>query len=91
MDITAIPVGWSAGGLLALVVLLVIRGDIIPRKWHEETRADRDQEREARHAQEVRLDKQGEALDALVEGQATILALIKALPRHDDDDEGGVT
>lgn len=32
MDITAIPVGWSAGGLLALVVLLVIRGDLIPRK-----------------------------------------------------------
>lgn len=84
MDITAIPVGWSAGGLLALVVLFVIRGDIIPRKWHDETRADRDKEREARQAQDVRLDRQGEALDALVEGQATILALIKALPRSDD-------
>ena len=58
MDITAIPVGWSAGGLLALVVLFVIRGDIIPRKWHDETRTDRDKEREARHAQDARLDKQ---------------------------------
>ena len=84
MDITSIPIGWSAGGLLALVVLLVIRGDMIPRKWHEETRADRDKEREARSSQEARLDKQGEALDALVEGQATILMLIKALPRPDD-------
>lgn len=90
MDITAIPVGWSAGGLLALVVLLVIRGDIIPRKWHEETRADRDKERDARQSQDARLDRQGEALDALVEGQATILALIKALPRSDDD-EGDVS
>lgn len=84
MDLTAIPVGWSAGGLLALVVLLVIRGDMIPRKWHEETRADRDKEREARQSQDARLDKQGEALDALVEGQATILMLIEALPRADD-------
>lgn len=84
MDLTAIPVGWSAGGLLALVVLLVIRGDMIPRKWHEETRADRDKEREARQSQDARLDKQGEALDALVEGQTTILMLIKALPRADD-------
>ena len=91
MDITSIPVGWSAGGLLALVVLLVIRGDLIPRKWHDETRGDRDKEREARNAQDTRLDKQGEALDALVEGQATILMLIKALPRSDDDDEGDVS
>lgn len=37
MDITAIPVGWSAGGLLALVVLFVIRGDLIPRPDLKET------------------------------------------------------
>lgn len=47
-DLTGIPwgqVGW--GGIAILVVLAIIRGDLVPRKIHEDLRADRDQLRAA--------------------------------------------
>lgn len=69
----AVP--WSTlgpAGLLALAVLLVIRGDLIPRKQFDEMVADRDFWRELAQRKDVALDEMteiartsGRVLDAL--------------------------
>lgn len=43
MDVLSyIPIGQvGAGALLALVIILIVRGDLIPRRVHEEVREDR--------------------------------------------------
>lgn len=69
----AVP--WSTlgpAGLLALTVLLIIRGDLIPRKQFDEMVADRDFWRELAQRKDVALDEMteiartsGRVLDAL--------------------------
>lgn len=69
----AVP--WSTlgpAGLLALAVLLIIRGDLIPRKQFDEMVADRDFWRELAARKDVALDEMteiartsGRVLDAL--------------------------
>ncbi|WP_074039921.1 hypothetical protein [Dermacoccus nishinomiyaensis] len=69
----AVP--WSTlgpAGLLALAVLLIIRGDLIPRKQFDEMVADRDFWRELAQRKDVALDEMteiartsGRVLDAL--------------------------
>lgn len=69
----AVP--WSTlgpAGLLALTVLLIIRGDLIPRKHFDEMVADRDFWRELAQRKDVALDEMteiartsGRVLDAL--------------------------
>lgn len=69
----AVP--WSTlgpAGLLALAVLLIIRGDLIPRKHFDEMVADRDFWRELAQRKDVALDEMteiartsGRVLDAL--------------------------
>lgn len=48
MDLLAtLPLGnLSAGALLAVVIILIVRGDLVPRKIHEEVRQDRERLRD---------------------------------------------
>ena len=72
----------SAAGLLGLMVLLIMRGDLVPRKIHEEVKADRDGWRKALDAERARHDLRAEQMDALLEGQETTIKLIEAFQRE---------
>lgn len=47
----------GAGALLALVVILIVRGDLVPRKVHEEVRGDRDRLMKVVETQAGTIDK----------------------------------
>ena len=62
------------GGIVTLVILLIIRGDIVTRKQHDEVRADRDDWK--RIALEL-MDVNTKAVKAA----ETTTAVLDALPR----------
>lgn len=64
--------GW--GGLIFLSVLLVIRGDLVPRKIHEEMRNDRDKWRESS-------ERKDETIRLLAQSSTTAAAALEALER----------
>lgn len=82
----ALPVGGlSAGALLTVVVLMILRGALVPRKTHEEVRADRDTFRQAWEASEERGRVRDAQTGELLESMKTLEKLIRALPHE----EGG--
>lgn len=79
MDVlTLIP--WTTigpGGLLAFAVLLIIRGDLVPRRTFDAMVQDRDYWREAAERRENQFD-------ALSETARTAVAALDALPPRRD-------
>ena len=71
----------SAAGLLGLVVLLIMRGDLVPRRTHEEMRGDRDAWRAAAEVERKRQDAQGEQIDELIDSHRTVVHVIETLQR----------
>jgi hypothetical protein len=69
--LSALPVGgFSAGAILAVVVLMLFRGQLVTKREHEETRADRDTWRAAWDTSEAQTtDKVIRALPRMPEGQ----------------------
>jgi hypothetical protein len=77
----ALPItGLSIGTLLTLVFLMVMRGDLVPRRTHEETRADRDTWRKAWEASEEARRVQAAQLSDLMELAKTTDSFIRSLP-----------
>lgn len=71
--------GLTAGGIILLAVLLIMRGDLIPRKNHEEVKLDRDKWREAAQLAWDRGDRQAEQIDDLLKAQKTVVAIAEAI------------
>ena len=74
------------GSLLALVVLLIIRGDLIPRKWHDEVRSMLAQRDEVIDVQGQSITTLSEQVRRLADGQETIMHIVRELPRPESDD-----
>jgi hypothetical protein len=73
--------GLSAGAILSIVVLMILRGALVPRRTHEECRADRDSWRVAWEASEEARRVQAAQLGELLELAKTTDKFIRALPR----------
>ena len=67
-------------GLLALAVLLIIRGDLVPRRVHEAVVTDRDQWRS------IAL-RNMEASEQLIEAAKTSAHVIQSIPKAGEGDE----
>jgi hypothetical protein len=75
------PTDMGAAALVGLVVLLVLRGQLVPRRQLEDLRQERDTWREAHTvSEEARRDAQDQAGE-LLELSRTAGALMTALPR----------
>lgn len=83
----------GAAGLLALVVLLVLTGRLIPRRTYDDLRQERDMWRTAFQAsEEARHVEREQAVTAVEVGQ-TAVRVLQALPSpegvgHDPVDQG---
>lgn len=74
--------GLTASGVVLVAVLLILRGDLIPRKTHEEVKNDRDKWREAAQKSWTRSDKQAEQIDELLQSQKTVVAFAEAIQKE---------
>lgn len=83
------PVDAGAGALLALVILLILTGRLIPRRTHEDVITDRDNWRNAflqsEAARKVEHDQTGELLEMAKLGGHILTALPH--PGHTDEEE----
>jgi len=80
--VDALPVGGvSASAILAIVVLMIFRGALVPRRTHEEARTDRDTWKQAWEASEEARRVQAAQLGELLELAKTTDQFIRALPR----------
>lgn len=94
-DITGlgIPLGTlTPAGLLAVVILLIVVGRLVPRRTMEDVIHDRNEWRAAHRISETARQTQAENLAQLVEAFEGLDAFIRALPsgaaaasRSDDD------
>ena len=78
--ISAIP--WDSigpSGLLAITILSIINGWIVPRRTYEALERDRDYWREAAERREAQID-------ALTETARTAVAALDSLPRRRDSE-----
>ena len=76
----AIPlVGLSAPVLLGIFFLMFMRGDIIPRKTHQETIDERNYWREAHKISEEARATSLKQVDTLIEGFATVESMAQAI------------
>ena len=76
---------WGAGSLLALCVLLILTGKLVPRQQMLDLREDRDKWRAAAEEWQGVAMKQGMTLEKLVAGQETanhVLVEIQAAQQH---------
>lgn len=71
--------GITTGGILLLTVWLIIRGDLVPRKMHEEVKGDRDKWMKAAQLAWDRGDRQAEQIDELLQAQKTVVAIAEAI------------
>lgn len=86
--LTSLPVGgFSAGAILAVVVLMLFRGQLVTKREHEETRADRDTWRAAWDTSEEARRTQAAQLGELLELAQTTDKVIRALPRMPEGDK----
>jgi hypothetical protein len=80
----------GATGLLALVVIMILTGRLVPKSMFEDLRADKDQQieiwRSAYAASTSAQDVQREQISALLEAAKTATSVIQALPHSN---EGG--
>lgn len=77
-------IGLTAPGILLLVVILILRGQLVPRRTYDDMRVflttDRDQWRDAHHFSEVAREMQDRQISELLEHARTTDAFIRALP-----------
>lgn len=81
--LTALPwsnLGWAT--IIVLVVLLILRGDLVTRKVHEDMV---NVWKEAYDKQEQRGDVLEEALDKLTDGMDTVVRIVQALPSAEEE------
>lgn len=83
--INTLPIGsLGAGSILGLVILLVLRGNLIPRSIYQERMADKDEQikeyREALDRERVRGDIQVRQIDTLMEVANTAEHVLNSLP-----------
>ena len=70
----------GAVGLVALIVLMVLRGHLVPRRTYEDMRDERDRWRAAHEvSEEARHEAQAQAGE-LLELSRTAIPLLRALP-----------
>ncbi|NEA52444.1 hypothetical protein [Streptomyces sp. SID10815] len=83
------PNGIGLGALLTLVVLLILRGGLVPRRTHEDALADRDNWRQAflesEAARKVEHEQTGELLELAKLGGHILTALPR--PRQAEEEE----
>jgi hypothetical protein len=74
----------GATGLLALVVIMVLRGSLVPRSYLDDLRHDRDEQiriwREAYEHSQKAQDTQRDQITALLESARTTTHVLQALP-----------
>ena len=81
--LSGLPLGqMGAGSLLALVIILVVRGDLVPRREVDrrikEVTSDRDYWRR-------QVERRDATIDTLVETTRTSAAALAALPAHREE------
>lgn len=69
----------TASGVIILAVILIMRGDLIPRKVHEEVKQERDKWRETAQLAWQSTDRQSDQIDDLIKAQETVVALAEAI------------
>lgn len=80
--------GLTASGMLLLAVFLIMRGDLVARKVHEEVKQERDKWRQAAEKSDSRADALSNNLKELLDSQKTIVAIaeaIQGLPEIDSE------
>lgn len=76
-----LPVGgFSAGAILGIVILMILRGQLVTKREHEETRVDRDTFRAAWEAEVERGRVKDAQLSEFLEYAKTADRVIRALP-----------
>ena len=99
-DILGIPpevfTGGGAAGIVTLAIVMVLTGRLVPRRMHEETRADRDEWRKAfqdseaaRQVQATAQRVQAEQLDQLLESAKATEKVMTAIQATVARLEGG--
>ena len=84
-----LPVGGlSAAAILGIAVLMILRGQLVPRRTHDEVRTDRDTWRAAWEASEEARRVQAQQLGELLELAKTTDHFIRALPRPPGGGDG---
>ena len=84
------PVQGGAAALLALVILLILTGRLIPRRTHEDVIADRDNWRSAFLQSEAARRVEHDQTEELLEMAKLGGHILTALPRPGKADEGEV-
>lgn len=79
-----VTAGLGVSGLLALAVVLILRGNLVPRSTLDMVRADKDRELETYRALVARRDEliaeQQKQIALLLDGNRTTQRVIEALP-----------
>ncbi|WP_435643888.1 hypothetical protein ACR9VJ_26535 [Streptomyces sp. H49] len=84
------PSDVGIGALLALVVLLILKGGLVPRRTHEDVIADRDNWREAFLQSEAVRKEEHDQTKELLELARLGGHILTALPQPGKPDEEGV-
>ena len=80
--LAGLPLGQlSAGGLLALVVVLIVRGDLVPRREVDRRIKDVTTDRDYWRTQ---VEKRDATIDSLVDSTRTSAAALAALPPREE-------
>jgi hypothetical protein len=80
IDVDGVPVvGYTAPALLGMFVLMLMRGDIVSRKVHEDMKSDRDYWRSAHANSEAARLTSSKQVDVLVEGFRTVDVIATAI------------
>lgn len=80
----------GAAGLLALVVLLVLTGRLIPRRTYDDLREERDMWRQAFHESESARHLEREQAGESLELGRTAVSVLKALPSPEGVDRASM-
>jgi hypothetical protein len=80
MVIEGIPIaGFSAPAILLLVVILILRGQLIPRRTYDDIKEDRDQWRDNCRQSEAARSMQDQQILELIEQSRTSTGLLQAI------------
>lgn len=85
------PSDVGLGALLTIVVLLILRGGLVPRRTHEDVIADRDNWRQAFLQSEAVRKEEHDQTKELLELARLGGHILTALPQPGKPDEGEVT
>lgn len=92
MDITALPIApIGATGILAVAILMLLRGALIPRSVHEDRMADKDQTIEYLKATNEQLIRQNNKLMAVGHtAERVLMSLHEAAGGKGEEDQSEV-